>query len=147
MADFIKGTEVRTPSSRGRLEEKLTPAEVTEFRSSIGCLQWCTSTCRPHVAADTSLLQKGASELQVEDCCEAQRVITYLKSTPDNGFVINAINLGSLSSAPTAMQAGASLRASVPRLATSSSSQIRTPSRAAALRLFLSGNPTAMSNR
>ena len=47
------------------------------------------------MAADTSLLQKGASELQVKDLCEAQRVITYLKSTPDNGFVINAINLGS----------------------------------------------------
>jgi len=47
------------------------------------------------MAADTSLLQKGASELQVKDLCEAQRVITYLKSTPDNGFVINAINLDS----------------------------------------------------
>ena len=83
------------PSFRGRLEERLTPAEMAEFRSSIGCLQWCTSTCHPDMAADTSLLQKGASELQVKDLCEAQRVITYLKSTPDNGFVVNAINLDS----------------------------------------------------
>ena len=47
------------------------------------------------MAADTSLLQKGASELHVKDLCEAQRVITYLKSTPENGVVINAINLDS----------------------------------------------------
>ena len=31
MAGFIKGIEVRMPSSRGPLEEKLTPAEMTEF--------------------------------------------------------------------------------------------------------------------
>ena len=45
------------------------------------------------MAADTSLLQKGASELQVKDLAEAQRVITYHKITPENGFVINAIDL------------------------------------------------------
>ena len=86
MADFIKGTEVRMPSSRGRLEEKLTPAQMTEFRSSIGCLQWCTSTCRPDMAADTSLLQKGASELQVKDACEAHRVITTSRALRTMGL-------------------------------------------------------------
>lgn len=93
VVDFVSGTGVQMHFSRGRLEEKLASAELTEFRSSIGCLQWCTSTCRPDMAADTSLLQKGASELQLKDLAEAQRVITCLKSTPENGFVISAINL------------------------------------------------------
>ena len=51
MKDFINGTEVRMPRSRGRLDEKLTAAEITEFRSSVGCMQWWASRTRKSVGS------------------------------------------------------------------------------------------------
>ena len=57
MRRFIEEAEVRMPRYRGRLEERLTATEMTEFRSAIGCLQWLAGSARPDLAAETSLLQ------------------------------------------------------------------------------------------
>ena len=47
MERFVEETQVRMPAYRGRLEEDLTPSEMTEYRSSVGCLQWLSSSARP----------------------------------------------------------------------------------------------------
>ena len=65
MPDFINGTDVRMPQRHGRLEHSLSPAELTEFRSSIGCMQWCSATARADVSADCSLLQQSEKDLKV----------------------------------------------------------------------------------
>eukprot|EP00971_Amphidinium_carterae_P187908 3729942-Amphidinium_carterae.1 len=42
----------------------LTPKEVTEYRSTVGCLQWAAGSSRPDLAAGVSLLQSGAPKVE-----------------------------------------------------------------------------------
>ena len=89
MERFVSETKVVMPQYRGRLEASLSDAEMTEFRSAIGCLQWLASSARPDLAADTSLCQ--GPEPKVKDLCEVQRVLKYAKSTPDGGICIRPV--------------------------------------------------------
>ena len=70
---------------------KLTPVQLSDFRSGVGSLQWVASMTRPDIAADTSLLQKSPSELTVADLSEVHRVLRYLKATPSAGITMNRV--------------------------------------------------------
>eukprot|EP00971_Amphidinium_carterae_P198641 3942363-Amphidinium_carterae.1 len=48
---------------RGRHSAALTPTEITEYRSTTGCLQWLATSSRIDVAAGCSLLQAGQPEV------------------------------------------------------------------------------------
>ena len=96
MPDFINGTDVRMPQRHGRLEHSLSPAELTVFRSSIGCMQWCSATARADVSAHCSLLQQSEKDLKVKDLAEAQRVIQYLKMIPEQGYMVRAVDMDQL---------------------------------------------------
>ena len=89
MERFISETSVRMPKYRNRLDDALTAAEMTELRSAIGCLQWLSSSARPDVSADTSLCQ-GPSP-KVRDLVEVQKVLGYVKDTPDGGVRLRPV--------------------------------------------------------
>ena len=65
------------------------PHLITEFRSGIGSLQWLAGTSRGDLAADASLLQKAPKELKVEDLREVNRVLKYVRATPNTYLKIN----------------------------------------------------------
>eukprot|EP00971_Amphidinium_carterae_P265184 5260174-Amphidinium_carterae.1 len=48
---------------RGRDDARLTPTEITEYRSTTGCLQWLATSSRIDVAAGCSLLRAGSPEV------------------------------------------------------------------------------------
>eukprot|EP00971_Amphidinium_carterae_P255443 5071047-Amphidinium_carterae.1 len=57
---FTRETTISTSSTvRGKPEEVLEGASLTEFRSLVGCLQWLSSGSRADLCAATSLLQSG----------------------------------------------------------------------------------------
>eukprot|EP00975_Prorocentrum_lima_P028535 5996008-Prorocentrum_lima.AAC.1 len=47
------------PQRAKQLDDKLTPEEVTEFRSCIGSAQWLTGNSRPDQASTVSLSEDG----------------------------------------------------------------------------------------
>ena len=58
--EFIKNSTVgKLTRERSQGAPALTPAEMTEFRSCSGCLQWLAGQTRPDVAAGVSLANKG----------------------------------------------------------------------------------------
>ena len=56
---------------------KLTPEQLSDFRSGVGSLQWVASMTHPDIAADTSLLQNSPSELTAADLSEVPEGNTF----------------------------------------------------------------------
>ena len=81
-----------TKSQKEMLQLKDHPDLMSEFRSGIGSLQWMSGTTRPDISADVSLLQKGREDLSTEDLNEINKVIRYVKATPDAGIRIMSID-------------------------------------------------------
>lgn len=48
---FISGMKVGNVQCKKKVEEKLLPEDMAEFRSVAGCLQWLAGKCRPDVRA------------------------------------------------------------------------------------------------
>ncbi|CAK8999613.1 Copia protein (Gag-int-pol protein) [Cleaved into: Copia VLP protein [Durusdinium trenchii] len=69
---------------------------ISEFRGAAGSLQWMSGTTRPDIAADTSLLQKGHSELTYGDLAEANSVLKYVKATANTAVTIKPIDMEKL---------------------------------------------------
>ena len=93
------GKEIITLSQRsfveGRLEEieidqerkkqpelEATQAELTDFRSTVGSLQWLATQSRPDLAFEVNQLQKRVPNLQVADLIRANRTVREAKSNP-----------------------------------------------------------------
>ena len=72
------------------------PALFTDYRSSIGSLQWLAGNSRPDVAADCSLLQKPYDQLTIADLKEVHRTLRYVRATASAGYVLNAIPLDNI---------------------------------------------------
>ena len=69
---------------------------ISEFRSATGSLQWMSGTTRPDIAADTSLLQKGHSDLTYGDLAEANSALKYVKATANTAVTIKPIDVEQL---------------------------------------------------
>eukprot|EP00435_Cladocopium_sp_Y103_P047493 s529_g14.t1 len=84
--------EVTTTKSQPETNEDfLLGVEYSLKARGIGSLQWMSGTTRPDIAADVSLLQKGREELNTDDLNEVNKVIRYVKATPDAGIRIAPI--------------------------------------------------------
>eukprot|EP00971_Amphidinium_carterae_P139625 2766201-Amphidinium_carterae.1 len=57
----IKASQIVSMS--GRKYPRLAQHEITEYKSTVRCLQWLSSSSRPVVAAGCSLLQSGVPEV------------------------------------------------------------------------------------
>ena len=91
--EFIKNSSVgKITRDRSQGDPLLTPAEMTEFRSCSGCLQWLAGQTRPNLAAGVSLANKG-TETTVEDLKGLYRLMSFAKATDDVGLVIRPIPL------------------------------------------------------
>ena len=64
---------------------------MKEYRSCAGCLQWLSSNSRPDLAAGTSLMQKGSTE--VSNLKEMYSLIRYARETALVGITIKPVPL------------------------------------------------------
>ena len=80
---FIEALEV--PKIKGKGEETLQPADLPDYRSVSGSLQWVSGQTRPDVAATISLCSKG-SKATYKDLGLMCDAIKFLKQTKDEGF-------------------------------------------------------------
>ena len=102
------GEQVITVSQRafidGRLEEieigrerkknpeyEATQGEKTDFRSTVGSLQWLSTQSRPDLSFEVNQLQKRIPNLQVADLIRANRIVKEAKANP---FHITLRNIG-----------------------------------------------------
>eukprot|EP00971_Amphidinium_carterae_P254499 5052556-Amphidinium_carterae.2 len=76
-------------SMRGRDNPELQGLDLTEYRSTTGCLQWLASSTRIDVAASCSLLQ--ASKPEITNLRGLYEAIAYCKQEPSAGIVFNGI--------------------------------------------------------
>ena len=91
--EFIKGMQRgKVTRSRSQQDPKLTPEELTEFRSCCGSLQWLVSQTRPDGAACVSLANRG-TETTVDDLKTLYKVMTYFQATEEVCIVIKPIDL------------------------------------------------------
>ena len=79
-----KITQAKVPSRAD--DSKLTPEEVSEFRSILGALLWVTAT-RLDVIADISLLQSRVTIAQVKDIKLANQVLVKVKQHAEVGLL------------------------------------------------------------
>ena len=82
---FIAGMKVGNVQCKKRLDEKLLPEDMAEFRSVAGCLQWLAGQCRPDVASTVSLCSKGTNSTykELQTLYEA---VQHLHNTSDVGI-------------------------------------------------------------
>ena len=80
---FIEALEV--PKIKGKGEETLQPADLPDYRSVSGSLQWVSGQTRPDVAATISLCSKG-SKATYKDLGLMCDAIKFLKATKSEGF-------------------------------------------------------------
>ena len=66
-------------------DNKLTPQEVTEFRSILGALLWITAT-RLDVVADVSVLQSRVTVATIKDLKQANEVLEKVRKFKDLGL-------------------------------------------------------------
>lgn len=78
-----KITQAKVPQRED--ESKLTPEEVSDFRSILGALLWVTAT-RLDVIADISLLQSRVTTAQVKDMKLANQVLVKVKQHAEVGL-------------------------------------------------------------
>ena len=64
-------------------EDRLSPAETTELRRTLGALQWVASQTRPDLAGDVSMLQRRVQSPRVADLLAAQKLVRRLKASDD----------------------------------------------------------------
>ena len=93
-AGFIQGRleEIEIRSERKKLTtERATSSEQTDYRSTVGSLQWLCTQTRPDLSFEVNQLQKRVNDLRVEDLKRANRAVREVKQNP---FSIKIRNLG-----------------------------------------------------
>ena len=90
----------KVPKSRLQEPERLTPDEVKEFRSVVGCLQWLGGQSRPELCAVTSLTHHGPAST-IHDLKLLYEVLDYVKSTASEGITFPAVPLNKASTIVT----------------------------------------------
>ena len=60
---FVADLETKKITMRGRDSPQLTKVEMSEYRSTVGCLQYLPGASPPDLAAGCSLLQSGNPEV------------------------------------------------------------------------------------
>ena len=91
--EFIKHLD-EGKLSPGRLQRgsELSEAEMKEFRSVVGCLQWLGGQSRPDVCAASSLCHKG-KDTSIHELKSLYDTLSYVKSTTDDGIVFPPVPL------------------------------------------------------
>ena len=88
--NFIEGRLSGIEISRERKqkkEDRATEVEISDFRSTLGCLQWLSTQTRPDLAFSTNQLQKRVNRLTVEDLLHANSLVREVqKETADLVF-------------------------------------------------------------
>lgn len=83
---FIEGTTAgKLPPGRLQQDSELSTAEMSDFRSAVGSLQWLSGQTRPDLAAASSLCQKG-SKTEISDLNKVYECIKHARETPDFGI-------------------------------------------------------------
>ncbi len=93
--NFVNGRLQEIPISNSRkkeLNEPATSEEITDFRSTVGSLQWLCTQSRPDVAFEVNQLQKRVPNLKVLDLVRANKAVREVKKNP---YEIVLRNLGS----------------------------------------------------
>ena len=76
--------------SKKRFKETLDAADLGEFRSVAGCLQWLAGQTRPDVSAIVSLCSKGAKSTY-EDLNNMYLAVEHLHQTKDRGLILRPV--------------------------------------------------------
>lgn len=84
----MKGGQV----NKKRFKETLDPADLGEFCSASGCLQWLAGQTRPDVASVVSLSSKGAKSTY-EDLHNMYEAVGHLHATKSQGIVLRPVPL------------------------------------------------------
>ena len=91
--DFIKHLdEGKLAPGRLQRDHALTEAEMKEFRSVVGCIQWLGGQSRPDVCASASLCHKS-KDTSINELKSLYDTLSYLKSSTDDGIVFPAVPL------------------------------------------------------
>ena len=91
--DFIHAMEPgKISRTRSQQDPKLTSAEMSEFRSVAGSLQWAVGQTRPDCAATVSLMNNGP-DTTIEQLKALSKLMTYMKVTADTCLTIKPIDL------------------------------------------------------
>eukprot|EP00971_Amphidinium_carterae_P350074 6491366-Amphidinium_carterae.1 len=87
---FLRETDVAEYSNRGAADETLNSAELGNYRSVVGSLQWLAGSSRADLAAPTSLLQTGSPQKQhMRGLCTT---LKQAKSTEEIGVVFRSLD-------------------------------------------------------
>lgn len=91
---FVEGRLEEIPLTSGRKKEKdhdALPGEITDFRSTMGSLQWLSTQSRADISFEVNQLLKRTPNLKVEDLLRANRLVREVKNNP---FEITLKSLG-----------------------------------------------------
>lgn len=80
-----------SPARKTHKTDRATKTEETDFRSTVGSLQWLSTQTRPDLSFEINQLQKRAGDLRVEDLLRANRTVREAKK---NQFSIKIRKLG-----------------------------------------------------
>ena len=79
---FVEGRLEEIPIDGNRKKEplgKATEMEITDYRSTVGSLQWLATQSRPDIAFETNQLQKRVPDSRIEDLVRANRLVREVK--------------------------------------------------------------------
>ena len=82
--DFLQGKLDSIPLSLARRREKdefASSQERTDFRSTIGSLQWLSTQTRPDISFEVNQLQKRVPDLRVHDLMGANTLVREVKGS------------------------------------------------------------------
>lgn len=89
---FTEGRLEKIPITRERqkeLDSEATPEEITDFRSTVGSLQWLATQSQPSISFEVNQLQKRVPKLLVRDLVWANRVVQDVKRNPNEIILRN----------------------------------------------------------
>lgn len=81
-SNFIEGRLSGIPLSNARKREpmaQVSEEEKSDFRSTLGCLQWIATQTRVDVCFEVNQLQKRIGDLRVDDLVRANRLVKEIK--------------------------------------------------------------------
>ena len=93
--DFVIGKLDPIPLSADRKRQSDSAAsgqERTDFRSTIGSLQWLSTQSRPDIAFEVNQLQKRVPDLRVFDLLRANVLVKEVKSSDSVGLVFEDLS-------------------------------------------------------
>ena len=79
------------PQRKKNKQERATEEEKTDYRSTVGSLQWLSSQSRPDISFEVNQLQKRISDLRIQDMLRANKLV---KEVMDSRLPLVFRNLG-----------------------------------------------------